>query len=264
MKFSDGSDLQSIEAIPTGIAALDRAGLAWKRGSQHLVLGTHRSGRTAVLLEFALRHIEMHSSNRVLLITEHPADTVLQRLFEREALRLAAELPDPDEERTWFFPSPRAHLARLHIQAMVDRRRLQVMSAPTSGSGIRFHPILAMANRPTLVIVDGYAVARTPLDRIREMIRCSTNGGQGTALDAPPIVLSVSAQAKAGPGDKEWPALPRWEREHLLWTAETTILLQRFAEDARALFAHISWSDPETDTATVRLEIDEAGAISTP
>ena len=262
MLFSEASRPTS-HPIPTGIRALDSVGLAWHPGAQHLILGRPRAGVSALLLEFAMRHLDLDTSHRVLMITQYAGSAVLQRLFRREALRLRRGVSELDGTPL-LFPTARMHVAQLRIQALVESRKLHIITAPAGSGGIRFLPLSEtedhMDGAPTLVIVDGYSVARTPLDRLREMIRCSACEGQVTHSD-PPLVISTGPRAK---GQRDWSSLSRWETEHLLILAESTIVLQRFAGTGRALYACVGWADPDVRPETVRLEIDAAGAISTP
>ena len=248
------------QRIATGIAALDAVGLAWRPGGQHVVLGTRQSGRTALLLEFAIRHIDLDPSHRVLLLTENGAKAVVQRLIRREALRLQHGVTS-EFDSPLLFSAPRHHIAKIRIQALVERR-LQLIPAPFGSTGIRFIPLPEPEDQtygaPTLVVVDGYSVARTPLDRVREMIRCSWSEGQDVTHCDPPLVISTHARK----GQRDWPNLGRWEYENLLVPADSTIFLQHVSGTGRTLYTHVGWANPERPQ-TVRLEIDEAGAIST-
>lgn len=249
--------------IATGLKALDQAGLQLVDGGVYLVMGARATGRTALLLEIAMRHVDRGADRSVLLVTEEAPEVIARRLLRRERLRIRA-----NSVKVGGVPllHPYHHLqsATDRIEALLCDRQLQVMEACPGTQGIRFDvalhddpPLLT----PTMVIVDGYSIVRTPLDVVREMVLHHSIHCQGLCPRMPPLLVGMAARMKHL---REWPGLSLWEQHHVLDAADVTIVLQQHPGEETMIHAHLLGKPIPGGHDTVALSLDSSGSIDTP
>ena len=146
---------------PTGIGALDRTALRWVSGGVYLVLGEAKSGRTALLLEIAMRHLETDLGHAVLFLGMGSAAPLCMRLLDREAERIQAEREGGLDRAAPQFLRRQVHeAARMRLWTLLSEERLQLGEAPHGGRrqlpfGLPHElPPLSSERAPSLVVAD--------------------------------------------------------------------------------------------------------------
>lgn len=179
---------------PIGIRALDRAGLRWTSGGVYLVLGGTKAGKTALLLEIAMRHAEMDPGHSARYLTSGSPARVWIRLLNREVERVRTEqeglsYPPAAESVSAGFAA-----ARHRVWPLIAAERLQLGHAPFARRVDLPPPMPAtpeetLSDRPpSLVVVDGgSSTVSTPL----EVIQTAAFAGVPPGAPMPPLVLSA-------------------------------------------------------------------------
>lgn len=254
----------------TGIGAFGRAGLRWTAGGVFCVLGGDKVGKTALLLEIAMRHLEIAPEHSVRFLcngsngSNGSAAGLCMRLLRREVERkgephlLASESADRGSE------------ARDRVWRLLHEERLQFaegwLQPGNAPLGLPYtwpqpEPTLsALSPPPSLVVVDGDALTvSTPL----QALQTTALAGVPPGTPAPPLVLSARVPAHHF-HPRHRGALPYEllvSLQGLIDAADAVITLQREVRLSRAIRAHIRPKRLDVPATSVELMLMPWGWI---
>ena len=251
-------------ACRTGIAAFDRAGLRWSSGGLYLVLGGPMSGKTALLLELAMRHVETAPGHAVLIMETYPVGSVCIRLFAREVERIRAdrEKAAPPLFKAWDSPQ---NVAGRRLQRLILDGRLQLGEAPILHRKLQFaappEPVHVPGGRtPSLVVVDVDLLApRTSPQAVAATLLAHVPPG----APVPPLVVSARVPGRHL-GATHRGAIPAGllaPLQGFFDTADAVITLQREPSRSRRLRAYIRHRQLDLPAASIELRLTPRGAI---